>query len=355
MDEKKKVVLGDEDFSQEDSYKGEGYTVNPEVDETVKTEEDDDSLLASIMRRRQKKNNQMFDEEKDKELAEEATKNVPPAIIEKNEIPEEERGIESISSSSLEGDYYGDSSKVQEAEYVEGPYTKSKVNHTDVEKRNLRRKRGLISTGILALIFVLLFWFAPLIQKAMFQSKNNSLIFKSQTGFWGPRMGIVEIVLGILAIILTIYTFFGYRKTTPIRRGQVTDTKTTILRRIGLIGALLLPLGITNLFNFSEFRGSDIRFSSFLNGNDLKDYMNVSNQKVSMVGNDVIYDVTIGNKSTSFAINKEPIETVKLIDAKMNPTRVVVIDSMTFQEIIKRGIYSEKEAYQVYKYQAPAQ
>lgn len=350
MDDKKKVILGDENFNEnpDNEVANEGYKVNPEPKSNKEEAMEDDSLLASLMRRKNRAG-QVFDEEKDKELAKEATKNVPLAIMETNEEEVRESGIEKIGEGSKDEDV-----NVQEADYVE-EFTKGRVNLTDREKRDLRRKRGLIALLITVLIFALLFWFAPLLQKALLQSKGNSLVFKSQTGFWGPRMGIVEIALGILGIILTIFTFFGNKRISPIKKGAITDSKTTILRRIGLGVALLLPIGITNLFNFSEFRTNDVRFSSFFNGNDLKDYNNASDHKISMVGNDIIYDITLGNKKTSFAINNVDKEIVKQIDKKLNPARVVTIDSIAFQEIISKGIYNEKDALKIYKLQGPPQ
>ncbi|GEM_PF-2853959 len=376
-DRKRKVVLGEEDYPSSAGYKNtdneggnyKGQDNNPapeEAEEIIRKDpnelpeenEEDDSLLSHLIRRNRGRNREVFDEERDRELAEEMTKDIPPGVIEKKTYrgnysgDEYERKAIGHTPSEDEG-MDEDGVIISDAEYIEHPKVhKSYKDLTDREKRDVRVKRRITGLIIGAVITGILFWTIPMIQKAVFMTKGNTLVFIPQTGFWGPRMGIVDIVIGIAGIILLIYSFLGSRRETPLRAKKVVSRRTVILRRLSVIMALFLPLGITNLFNFSEFRNTDVRFSSIFNTNDLKDYNNASQQEVALIGNDILYRITLGNKKTHFAINQQPVEVVKTIDNLMNKGRTVAIDSQTFQEIIRRGIYTEKQAYEVFKYKA---
>lgn len=314
VNDKKKVVLGEEDFSSgSDKPDTEKYQ-DSEPAKTEKSPQKSGGFFKNILGKVSGSSAPHFDEEKENENAKEIVKNLPEEIFDNEKAPSE-------------GETYMKSEK---------------------DKIKSRNKNRFILILVSLIIFALLFWFIPFIQKAMFQTKDNSLIFRSATGVLGPRSGIIMIAAGILSLIGLFFTFFNGRKEERITKDK-TVKKGITLRQVLAVLALLIPIGVTTIFNFTEFRKDNIRVSNVFNRNKMLNYTEVTKQNIFMDGTDVVYGIEIGGHKVKVPIYDYPAETIRLLDSKMNPQRNIRIDSDVIKEIVNKKIYTEQEAVKVYK------
>lgn len=327
LTDKKRVILGDEDFS---SYTSEA----PKEDNTSEKP----GALKSFFNKVSNGKSVLFNEEKDREVAQESVKKIPVEIYEAD---------------------YKDNTKIKDDDYIldreATPAVETKQKQTEpiilTEKEKLQRKNKnrLIAILVVIALFALAFWLIPMIQEAVFKTKDDSLIFRTATGLFGPRAGVIMIGLGVLGLIMTFFTFFSKTREERLSKRLPKNTSTQRLRTAGLIIGLLIPIGISTFFNFTEFRTNDIRSSSLFNRNKLTSYTEVSRQNVYLEGSDLIYEIFMGNNSVKIPVtNVEPV-TVKLLDTKMNQDRNIRIDSDAMKEVVNKKVYTEQEAVRVYK------
>ncbi|KAF5065680.1 hypothetical protein DSECCO2_271450 [anaerobic digester metagenome] len=221
---------------------------------------------------------------------------------------------------------------------------------TDRERRMRRNKNRLIGGLIFALIAALLILFAPSLQAALFKTQDNSLIFSPASGLFGPRAGIIEILLGLAGLGLVFSTLFTKRKEETLSRKQSNAVKpANPIRTAGLILLLLIPIGFASQFNFTEFRNDDIRHSSLFNQNKISTYSQVKEQKIFSEGEDIFYTISTENgPNATINITTQPLESVKLLDTKLPATRNVVVDSSVIQKMVEKQIYTEEEAIRLF-------
>lgn len=366
--DKKKVVLGQDDFSD---YRGEDKAVEPA--------EEKGGFFKNIFSKVSDGKGLIFNEDKDKVIAEESVKNMPGEIFEESppsdlvydeatgsyipgrrgtesDLPRDPEVMEADALSSAPGKFRAaEESKPGDKVWAEDkgkPAREASVPETVVmtEKEILRRrnKNRFIGVLVLLLAFALLFWFIPVIQEAAFKTLDNSLIFRSKAGLFGPRAGIIMIGLGILGLTLVFFTFFSKTREERLSKRPAKTTANLKIRRAGWIMALLIPLGITCLFNFTEFRTNDIRTSSVFNRNKLASYTEVSRQNVYLEGTNLIYEIFIGKNSVKVPISNLEPSTIRLLDTMMNSSRSIRIDSDVIKEVVAKKIYTEEEAVRVY-------
>lgn len=278
----------------------------------------------------------VFDERKDAITADESTREVPMRLLGEDEEQETK-----ASRLVREKDMAAMAEEITES----GP-----VVLTDRERRMRRNKNRLIGGLIFALIGALLILFAPSLQAALFKTQDNSLIFSPASGLFGPRAGIIEIMLGLAGLGLVFSTLFTKRKEETLSRKQSNAVKpANPIRTAGLILLLLIPIGFASQFNFTEFRNDDIRHSSLFNQNKISTYSQVKEQKIFSEGEDIFYTISTENgPNATINITTQPLESVKLLDTKLPATRNVVVDSSVIQKMVEKQIYTEEEAIRLF-------
>ncbi len=278
-----------------------------------------------------------FDEEKDALLAEESTREAPMRLLGEDDSTET-----TAARMVREKDY-----AAMASQEIKEPRTAKPT--TDLERRNRRIKNNFIGGLIFAVIALLLYFFAPQLQEMIFKTQDNSLIFSPASGIFGPRAGIVEILLGILGLILVFSTFFTKRKEERLSKQQAQQKPSNPLRTAGLLMLILIPIGFASLFNFTEFRNDDIRFSSLFNQNKAAAYNQVQKQTIYNEGNDIFYQFDmIDAPNTTVKITDHPVESVKLLDLKLPVTRNVSISTEVIDKLVEREIYTRDEALRLF-------
>ena len=278
----------------------------------------------------------VFDERKDAITADESTREVPMRLLGEDEEQETK-----ASRLVREKDMAAMAEEITES---------GTVMLTDRERRMRRNKNRLIGGLICALIAALLILFAPSLQAALFKTQDNSLIFSPASGLFGPRAGIIEILLGLAGLGLVFSTLFTKRKEETLSRKQSNAVKpANPIRTAGLILLLLIPIGFASQFNFTEFRNDDIRHSSLFNQNKISTYSQVKEQKIFSEGEDIFYTISTENgPNATINITTQPLESVKLLDTKLPATRNVVVDSSVIQKMVEKQIYTEEEAIRLF-------
>ena len=277
----------------------------------------------------------VFDETRDAITADESTRDVPLSLL------GEDEATDNRAARALRDKEYA-------ALATESPVTGTAT--ADRERRNLRRRNNLI--GILAALVLgaLFFFLAPMIQEAIFKTPDNTLIFSPATGILSPRAGVIAIFLGILGLILIFSTFFTKRREETLSRRDAAAAKpANPLRTLGLILLIGFPIGFALLFNFTEFRNDDIRYSSLFNQNQVTPYSAVTVQEIFTEGNEIYYKITTPKKpSTIINITAKKIETVKLLDAKLPVSRNVKFSSDAIEKLVEQQIYTNEEVLRLF-------
>lgn len=368
--QKRRVVLGEEEYERagaEPSYSrsfpqgdqpvpeyGEGSYHHAQEDrepeppgffsrlfqrgEEVTPDDMTDMTEEARRRLREQNGSPIFDAQADQRLAEESTKAVPAGLLgaEREAANPAARRLNQADSEAARG-------KVTEPNRDRQPLN-------DRQRRDRRMKNRAIAIGVLLLITAILFLTVPLIQAAMFRTTGDSLIFSPARGLFGPRAGILEIVMGLIGMALFFYTLIGKRKEESLSKKQAASKQpTNPLRTLGLILMLLIPIGFAAQFNFTELRNNDIRFSSLFNQNKIANYGQVATQDVASGGEDVFYTLTVSDAgSVKINVSDLPKETVRLLDAKLPPTRDVRFTSSTIDKLVEQGIYTKDEAIRIF-------
>lgn len=353
---KRKVVLGQEDFSTEDnsnqiSDPGTDRSDKPakgflsrflnrdSLDEPVHDGEQLTQEASDVIRAQNQGYNRspLFDEERDRLVAEESTKNVPADLLQTKIEPHNPaaRMVEEAQIAAV-------------AAERDGLTRQDRVPLTDRERRDRRVKNRWIGGAIFVAIAALVIYFAPALQELIFKTKGDSLIFSSAEGLLGPRAGIISMLLGLLGLGILFSTMFTKRKEETLSKKQVTVKKRNPFRTIGLVMLILIPLGFVVLFNFTEFRNSDIRYSSLFNQNLLVSYDKVSDQQIKASGNEIVYTIKTDKGTTSFNITKLPLESVKLLDNKLPKSRNVNLDTEVIQKLVDEKIYTNDEILRLF-------
>ena len=215
---------------------------------------------------------------------------------------------------------------------------------TDKERRDRRVKTRWITVLVLGVIAALLIFLAPNLQEMMFKTTDDSLIFSPAAVLFGPRAGIIGILLGLLGGAIIFSTMFTKRKEEVLSKKQDVVKKGNPFRTLGLAMLVLIPLGFAMLFNFTEFRNSDIRYSSLFNQNKLISYDNVNEQIIEARGNDIYYTIKAPTvQNTTFNITRLSVEEVRLLDNKLPLSRKVTWDSEVIQKLVEQNIYTDEE------------
>ena len=270
---KRKVVLGEDDFSNEAYKESEANNTPGERktgvgffdrflnrDAEKEPQHDADSLTdeaKNALRDQQIAYHEspVFDEEKDRIIAEESTRDIPVELLESKQELENPaaRLVEEADTAAIA------------AERQELARRENRAL-TDQEKRRRRIKNRWIGGLITLAVAALLILFAPSIQELVFKTPDDSLIFSSVQGLFGPRSGILMILLGLVGLGIIFSTMFTKRKEDSLSKKPAVR-KTNPFRTAGLVMLILIPIGFAGLFNFTEFRNSDIRTSSLFNQN----------------------------------------------------------------------------------------
>lgn len=344
---KRRVVLGQEDYSRPEAGRQSDRTAGPDLYEEPAVREES---AASFMRRYLKRATDeegissanieedsaspVFNEQTDRILAEESTRDVPVGLLGEDEASET-----NAARLVREKDY---AAAEDDTPIMDRPMT-------DLERRNRRQRRLAIGSLIAILVTLALILFAPRLQQAIFKTPDNSLIFSPAKGLFGPRAGIVEILLGLFGLGLIFSTFFGKRKEESLSRRQARTRRSNPRRTIGLILLLFIPVGFASLFNFTEFRSEDIRFSSLFNQNRLAVYSQVNQQNVFSEGDEIFYTLrTEGAPDTTINLADYPPESIKLLDAKLPTSRNVTFPTEAIDKVVEKGIYTRDEVLRIF-------
>lgn len=353
---KRKVVLGQDEFTGEDQinrtpnsgepprksaggffgkFLNQDSQMDPPHDMGQLTEE-----AKGVIREQNKgfNNAPLFDEEKDRLLAEESTKGVPSELLELKSEPYNPaaRLVDEAQTAAFEAEQDGVD------RIPRGPLT-------DKERRDRRVKTRWITVLVLGVIAALLIFLAPNLQEMMFKTTDDSLIFSPAAGLFGPRAGIIGILLGLLGGAIIFSTMFTKRKEEVLSKKQALVKKGNPFRTLGLAMLVLIPLGFAMLFNFTEFRNSDIRYSSLFNQNKLISYDNVNEQIIEARGNDIYYTIKAPTvQNTTFNITRLSVEEVRLLDNKLPLSRKVTWDSEVIQKLVEQNIYTDEEIIRLF-------
>ena len=292
-------------------------------------EEDDESIEGARVNQ-----SPLFDENLDSVIAEESTREAPMHLLGEDDATET-----TAARIFREKDYAA----------MEPEEPQADQGISDQERRSKRNKNRAIAGLILGAIAALLIYFAPNLQEFIFKTQDNSLIFNSPSGLYGPRAGVIEILLGIFALVMVISTFFGKPKTSNQRKDQPEVKRRNPFRIAGLILLVLIPLGFASLFKFTEFRNDNIRFSSLFNQNELASYSQVQKQTIYNEGEDIFYTLqTSGSPETTINITKFPVEAIKKLDLKLPVERNVSISTEVINKLVEREIYTRDEALRLF-------
>lgn len=233
-------------------------------------------------------------------------------------------------------------------------YERKSSEFYDKEKRqNLGRSKNRM---IVALVFLVLaslaIYFAPAIHRAIY-AKENSILFVSGSGILGPRMGLLFFLASLFIIGIVIWSSITSKKSK-----DESLTKLSIKRResnfkkIGLLlSVVFIVLAFASLKRYTDFTTENI-INSTLIGKKVTLYDNVKKQAVSFDSKaSIIYHkITLeDNSEVIYPFNTENKEKVKVLDQKYNPARNKAIDTDTFQAILRQGLYTEQEANLVYR------
>lgn len=281
----------------------------------------------------------LFDEEKDRYNAEESTRSVPVELL------ENEKELKNPAARRVEAA----DSKAARTEMDE-LVREGREPLSDKERKTQRMKNRAILILVLAGILIILFFTAPLIQESLFKTQGDSLIFNPVRGVFGPRGGIVEISIGLFGLALLINTLrrSGGGKTVAKDR-PAGGRNRNLLRNLSLVLLLFIPLGISSLFNYIEFRNNDIRFSSIFNSNRTYSYDSIAHQDVVSRGEEVFYTLETGDgRSARLSVSELEAETVRFVDAKLPAGRVVRFTSTAVDQLVEQGIYTWEEAIGVF-------
>lgn len=349
-DKKKKVVLGEEDFGPVDKKRGPAWQ-NPEHDGDDLTKE-----AKEMLQRTSADSQPVFDEDKDRLLAQEQTRHLPVDKLKESQAAKEAQRLVEAGDDKAR---MAEDQKAQAQQEVEddviidrGPAEqddswRASQGISEKERRQKTMKNRAIGFGIFALISALLIIFAPAIQEMIFKTRDNSLIFSPAKGFFGPRGGMIEILVGLFGLGLWIFTIFSKKQSN--RLSKKVEANRNPLKNIALALAILLPIGFASLFNFTEFRNDDIRFSSLFNRNKKLAYEKVESQVVESSGKDFLYTIkSKGVPDSVINISKLDPKIVKTLDAKLPSTRNVTIDANVLDAIVKSGLYTRDEAIGIY-------
>lgn len=288
----------------------------------------------------------LFDEEKDRQLAEESTRNVPVGLLrtEKDAINPAARRFEEADIEAARSDIVGD--QPVRAERVQ-PIRES---ITERERRGQKLKTRTIVLLVVAAIALILFFAAPAIQSAIFKTEGDSLVFNPASGIFGPRAAVIEIILGILGGALLVFSLKKPRRKAEAAKGKAPHARNrNLLRNSGLIMLLFIPLGISSFFNFAEFRNNDIRFSTIFNSNRSSVYEAVTTQDIASQGEEVFYTIETQDRRRS-TINVTGLnpDTIQLLDAKFPVDREVRFTSTAIDRLVDLGVYTRDEAIRVF-------
>ena len=276
----------------------------------------------------------LFDENLDSVIAEESTRQAPMHLLGEDDSTE-------TTAARLFRE------KDHAAMEPEDP--KDERGITNQERSSNRNKNRAIGDLSLGAIAALLIFFAPNLQEFIFKTQDNSLIFNSPSGLYGPRAGVIEILLGVFALVMVISTFFGRRKTSTSRKGQAEAKRHNPFHIAGLIMLVLIPLGFASLFKFTEFRNDNIRFSSLFNQNEIANYSQVQKQTIYNEGNDIFYTLqTSGSPETTIKITDFPVEAIKKLDLKLPVERNVSISTEVINKMVEREIYTRDETLRLF-------
>lgn len=276
----------------------------------------------------------LFDDNLDSVIAEESTRQAPMHLLGEDDSTETTaaRLFREKDYAAMEPENLEDEEEIPES-----------------KRPSNRNKNRAIAALILGAIAVLLIFFAPNLQEFIFKTQDNSLIFNSPSGLYGPRAGVIEILLGIFALVMVISTFFGNRKTHTPRKDQPETKRRNPFRIAGLIMLVLIPLGFASLFKFTEFRNDNIRFSSLFNQNELASYSQVQKQTIYNQGDDIFYTLqTSGSPETTIKITDFPVEDIKKLDLKLPVERNVSISTEVINKMVEREIYTRDEALRLF-------
>lgn len=344
--------IGDRRFSEdgvEDSTQSNLNTkeqIEPGVGETSRNKEGSSSFMRKFLNRSSVEEDDesiegarvnkspLFDENLDSVIAEESTREAPMHLL------GEDASTETTAARIFrEKDY----AAMEPEDPINDP------ENIDQERRSNRNKNRAIGALILAAIAALLIFFAPDLQKIIFKTQDNSLIFNSPSGLYGPRAGVIEILFGVFGLVMVISTFFGKGKPSTPRKGQAEVKRRNPFRVAGLIMLVLIPLGFASLFKFTEFRNDNIRFSSLFNQNELASYSQVQKQTIYNEGNDIFYTLqTSGSPETTIKITDFPVEDIKKLDLKLPVERNVSISTEVINKLVEREIYTRDEALRLF-------
>lgn len=277
----------------------------------------------------------VFDEKRDAILADESTRDVPLSLL------GEDEATDNRAARALRDKDYA-------ALATESPVSGSAT--ADRERRNVRRRNNLIGILVALVLGALFFFLAPMIQEAIFKTPDNTLIFSPASGILSPRSGVIAIFLGILGLILIFSTLFSKRREETLSRRDAAAAKPANLRRtLGLILLIFFPIGFALLFNFTEFRNDDIRYSSLFNQNRTAAYSAVTVQEIFTEGEAIYYKITTPkNPATIINITTEKLETVKLLDAKLPVSRNVKFSSDAIEKLLEQEIYTNEEVLRLF-------
>lgn len=347
---KRRVVLGQDDYSAAEPVRTTGKSPDPPrgaadpkpavreenaaefLKRYLKRATDKDGIQAAEMD--DKKPSPVFNERKDRILAEESTRDVPVDLLAEDEANETQ-----AARLVREKDY---AAAEDDTPIMERPLTEK-------DRLNARRRRTAIGSLITVLIALALILLAPRLQEAIFKTPDNTLIFSPAKGLFGPRAGIIEILIGLFGLGLVFSTFFTKRKEESLSRRQAQTRKSSPWRTVGLILMLFIPLGAASLFNFTEFRNDDIRFHSLFTQNRLTLYSQVREQNVFTEGEEIYYTLkTEGAPDTTINIGDYPPESVKLLDAKLPASRNVTFPTEAIDKVVAQGIYTRDEVLRIF-------
>ena len=130
---------------------------------------------------------------------------------------------------------------------------------------------------------------------------------------------------------------------------RAAERNRNLLRYISLALLLFIPLGLSSMFNFTEFRSTDIRFSSIFNRNRTYAYGSIMNQDIASHGQEVFYTLeTQDGRSTRLNVSNLKAETVRLVDSKLPENREVRFTSTAVDLLVEQGIYTWEEAIRIY-------
>lgn len=340
----RRVVLGEEHFERTNTVREK-----PRYDST-----------GELMDETRQETSPVFDDEKDRRLAKEHTKKLPLNLLKDEELNEnpaaktfassDERAFAATQRGRLQDsdDEIIDSRPEDVTTKPRGP----KVL-TEREQRQESMRQRLISFLIGALIVLLLVFFAPHIQKALYQTNTGVLAFNPGTGITGPRAAVIEMLLGLLGIVLLISTFFSTRVKKQFKHLEEAEkkrfSKGNFLRGLSLLMILLIPVGFFTMKNFTEFRENDVRFSSFTNSNNVMSYDQVAKQEVKDLGDNVAYHIEmVDGSKTVLPLKGLGRDLIRTIDAKMPKTRNVQITTTVLDKLINQGIYTREEALNLF-------